>query len=130
MHKTSLFWLYNLMTSQWKPSIGPLITAHYNFGFIPKYPLPKLFSRQPEMTSPIPAKTGPTEGVNGKPSESSVHHFLFLLHKWGGLDPFYYWALSSQTAQSMVAQKGHTCKLKMLLQIKYSTCKLKIVHAN
>ena len=30
----------------------------------------------------------------------------------------------------MVAQKGHTCKLKMLLQIKNSTCKLKIVHAN
>ena len=29
-----------------------------------------------------------------------------------------------------VAQKGHTCKLKMLLQIKNSTCKLKIVHAN
>jgi len=27
----------------------------------------------------------------------------------------------------MVAQKGHTCKLKMLLQIKNSTCKLKIV---
>ena len=31
---------------------------------------------------------------------------------------------------STVAQKGHTCKLKMLLQIKNSTCKLKIVHAN
>ena len=30
----------------------------------------------------------------------------------------------------MVAQKGRTCKLKMLLQIKNSTCKLKIVHAN
>ena len=29
-----------------------------------------------------------------------------------------------------VAQKGHTCKLKMLLQIENSTCKLKIVHAN
>ena len=29
-----------------------------------------------------------------------------------------------------VAQKGHTCKLKMLLQIKNSTCKLKIVRAN
>ena len=29
-----------------------------------------------------------------------------------------------------LAQKGHTCKLKMLLQIKNSTCKLKIVHAN
>ena len=29
-----------------------------------------------------------------------------------------------------VAQKGHTCKLKMLLQIKTFTCKLKIVHAN
>ena len=25
---------------------------------------------------------------------------------------------------------GHTCKLKMFLQIKSSTCKLKIVHAN
>ena len=45
--------------------------------------------------------------------------------------------------KSTVAQKGHTCKLKMLLQtknltcklkmllqIKNSTCKLKIVHAN
>ena len=44
---------------------------------------------------------------------------------------------------TMVAQKGHTCKLKMLLQtknftcklkmllqIKNRTCKLKIVHAN
>ena len=31
---------------------------------------------------------------------------------------------------STVAKKGHTCKLKMLLQIKNSTCKLKIVHAN
>ena len=30
----------------------------------------------------------------------------------------------------MVAQEGHTCKLKMLLEIKNSTCKLKIVHAN
>ena len=29
-----------------------------------------------------------------------------------------------------VAQKGHTCKLKMLLQTKNFTCKLKIVHAN
>ena len=29
-----------------------------------------------------------------------------------------------------VAQKGHTCKLKVLLQIKNSACKLKIVHAN
>ena len=29
-----------------------------------------------------------------------------------------------------VAQKGHTCKLKMLLQIKNRTCKLKIGHAN
>ena len=29
-----------------------------------------------------------------------------------------------------VAQKGRTCKLKMLLRIKNSTCKLKIVHAN
>ena len=31
-----------------------------------------------------------------------------------------------------LAQKGHTCKLKMLLKIKNSTCKklLKIVHAN
>ena len=28
----------------------------------------------------------------------------------------------------MVAQKDHTCKLKMLLQIKNRTCKLKIVH--
>ena len=45
--------------------------------------------------------------------------------------------------KSTVAQKGHTCKskmllqtknltckLKMLLQIKNSTCTLKIVHAN
>ena len=31
---------------------------------------------------------------------------------------------------STVAQKGHTCKSKMLLQIKNRTCKLKIVHAN
>ena len=29
-----------------------------------------------------------------------------------------------------VAQKGHTCKLKMLLQTKNFTCKLKIGHAN
>ena len=29
-----------------------------------------------------------------------------------------------------VAQKSHTCKLKMLLQIKNSGCKLKIVRAN
>ena len=29
-----------------------------------------------------------------------------------------------------VAQKGHTCKSKMLLQIENSTCKLKIVHSN
>ena len=32
--------------------------------------------------------------------------------------------------KATVAQKGHRCKLKMLLQIKNSTCKLKIVHAN
>ena len=37
-----------------------------------------------------------------------------------------HWHVSFNT----VAQKGHTCKLKMLLQIKNSTCKLKIVHAN
>ena len=58
--------------------------------------------------------------------------------------PFSY---SSQNAKTRlvctVAQKGHTCKLKMLLQtknftrklkmllqIKNRTCKLKIVHAN
>ena len=29
-----------------------------------------------------------------------------------------------------VAQKGHTCKLKMLLQTISFTCKLKIGHAN
>ena len=29
-----------------------------------------------------------------------------------------------------VAQKGHTCKLKMLLQTKNFTCKSKIGHAN
>ena len=29
-----------------------------------------------------------------------------------------------------VAQKGHTCKLKMLVQIKSSTCRLKILPAN
>ena len=29
-----------------------------------------------------------------------------------------------------VAQKGHTCKLKMLLQTKNITCKLKTGHAN
>ena len=29
-----------------------------------------------------------------------------------------------------VAQKGHTCKLKMLLQTISFTCKLKIAHAN
>ena len=29
-----------------------------------------------------------------------------------------------------VAQKGHTCKLKMLLQTKNFTCKSKITHAN
>ena len=34
------------------------------------------------------------------------------------------------TRRSTVAQKGHTCKFKMLLQIKKSTCKLKRVHAN
>ena len=28
------------------------------------------------------------------------------------------------------AQKGHTCRLKMLLQIKNCTCKLKILPAN
>ena len=49
----------------------------------------------------------------------------------------------SVCANSTVAQKGHTCKLKTLLQtknftcklkmlrqMKNSTCKLKIVHAN
>ena len=30
----------------------------------------------------------------------------------------------------MVAQKGHTCKLKMLLQTENFIRKLKIVHAN
>ena len=29
-----------------------------------------------------------------------------------------------------VAQKGHICKLEMLLQIKNSTCKLKVLPAN
>ena len=35
-----------------------------------------------------------------------------------------------ENARCTVAQKSHTCKLKMLLQIKNSTGKLKIVHAN
>ena len=33
---------------------------------------------------------------------------------------------STQYFINTVAQKGHTCKLKLLLQIKYSTCKLKL----
>ena len=33
-------------------------------------------------------------------------------------------------AISTVAQKGHTCKLKMLLETKNFTCKLKIVHVD
>ena len=37
---------------------------------------------------------------------------------------------TGQHYSATVAHKGHTCKLKMLLQIKNSTCKLKIVHAN
>ena len=50
---------------------------------------------------------------------------------------------SNYDLSTTVAQKGHicklkmllqtknfTCKLKMLLQIKNRTCKLKIVHAN
>ena len=53
------------------------------------------------------------------------------------------WDISSPVYKRTVAQKGHTCKLKMLLQtknltcklkmllqIKNSTCKLKFVHAN
>ena len=56
-------------------------------------------------------------------------------------DVTFYFTLSAY--EPTVAQKGHTCKLKMLLQtknltcklkmllqIKNSTCKLKIVHAN
>ena len=34
------------------------------------------------------------------------------------------------TSRTTVAQKGHTCKLKMLLQTKNFTYKLKILHAN
>ena len=43
----------------------------------------------------------------------------------------YQYGISVTEAQMFtVAQKGHTCKLKMLLQTKNLTCKLKIVHAN
>ena len=38
--------------------------------------------------------------------------------------------VATQGRVTTVAQKGHTCKLKMLLQIKNSACKLKIVQPN
>ena len=42
----------------------------------------------------------------------------------------YFERFERNTEKDVVAQKGHTCKLKMLLQIKNRTCKLKIVHAD
>ena len=49
-------------------------------------------------------------------SQCTKQPFLNQLHKRG--------------RRFTVAQKGHTCKLKMLLQTKNFTCKLKIGQAN
>ena len=48
---------------------------------------------------------------------------------WQQSSWFYVWQFWSWR-RITVAQKGHTCKLKMLLQTKNFTCKLKIGHAN
>ena len=69
--------------------------------------------------------------------EQEFPELLESLRKWCDRNPIL------TEGKPMVAQKGHTCKLKMLLQtknftcklkmllqIKNRTCKLKIVHAN
>ena len=51
------------------------------------------------------------------------------------INPCGYWTSGTLSAlvsnrNSTVAHKGHTCKFKMLLQIKNCTCKLKVLPAN
>ena len=58
--------------------------------------------------------------------DSRVHDFMFDNFGLGGV------LQKGHTCKlkMLLQTKNFTCKLKMLLQIKYRTCKLKIVHAN
>ena len=66
----------------------------------------------------------------GGGSLQELNHRGSLPTRGPGTSTLWNFIYCMQSKLGTVAQKGHTCKLKMLLQIKNSKCKLEIVHAN
>ena len=89
------------------------------------------------MLNKIPGIRADFVWLDDNTQEQEFPELLESLRKWCDRNP------TLTDGKPKVAQKGHTCKLKMplqtknftcklkrLLQIKNKTCKLKIVHAN